>query len=266
MRLRAGMRNQTRSDPAAGGGRAIRGASNEIREMQVVDLNLERLIRARQWRHFPTVHYTEKKKKPRELIQAVPAPDSELAEDAPANLVHRIRNGSRAAEAQLVANYRKPILELLRYRARDTDLAEDLLQETLLITIRRLRDEGIEEPEKLSSFIHRVAHNLVIAHFRKEARRNTRPDTEFTELLQDDSPSQQEALLEQENAEMVRQLLEELPQPRDREILLRFYVWNQEKQLVCANIGLTSDQFDRVISRARKRFKALVEEKMRDWS
>lgn len=234
--------------------------------MQVVDLNLERLIRARRWSNVPPVRYTETNKKPHELLQAVPASDSEPPEDSPANLVNRIRKGSRAAEAQLVRKYRKPILQLLRYRTRDPDLAEDLLQDTLLYIIERLREKGIEEPEKLSSFIHKVALNKTIAHFRKEARRNTRPDTELTEMLQDDSPSHQEALLEQESAALVRQLLEELPQPRDREILSRFYVRCQDKQLICASLELTSDQFDRVISRARQRFKALVEEKMRDWS
>ena len=132
----------------------------------------------------------------------------------------------------------------------------------MLIILKRLRGEGIAEPGKLAAYIHRVAHNLVISHFRKEARQNTTPDSEVIDLVGDQQPTEQEAFLKREQDQLVARLLEELNQPRDREILQRFYVWNQEKHFVCDAMSLSSDQFDKVVSRARKRFRALVAEKM----
>jgi RNA polymerase sigma-70 factor (ECF subfamily) len=206
------------------------------------------------------LNYTGVNNNSGELFQAVPAPDSHVAEDAPTSLVRRIRSGSREAETQLVQAYQRPILELLRNRARDPDLAQDLLQETFIVVINRLRADGIEQPDKLAAFIHRVAHNLVIGHFRKETRRKTQTDTELVEIQQDQKSEQLEAFLRKEEGQIVRRLLEELKTPRDREILRRFYVWGQEKPLICDALGLDNDQFDRVISRARQRFRVLAEQ------
>jgi RNA polymerase sigma-70 factor (ECF subfamily) len=181
------------------------------------------------------------------------------SDPTPAELVARIRAGDRAAETILVEKYQRPLLEILRHRTADPELAQDLLQDTLTIIIQRLRGEGLEDPEKLVAFMHRTARNLVIAHFRKESRRNTQLDTETVEIQRDPRAGQLETLLAEERGRMVRKLLDELPTPRDREVLLRFYVRGHEKAQVCQLLGLNSGQFDRVISRARKRFRELVE-------
>ncbi len=221
-------------------------------------------LKAQRWRTHEAVGYTGRNKKLGELLQAMPAPESQSDESVPAGLVHRIRSGDLQAEQELVNTYQRSILEILRHRTRDAELAQDLLQETFIVIIRRLRSEGIEQPEKLNAFIHRVAHNLVIAHFRKEARQNTQPDTAIVEMTSDSRVSELESILRQEQSQFIGKLLEELTMKRDREILLRFYVWNQEKPLVCDAMDLSTDQFDKVVSRARQRFRAIVLERLGD--
>jgi RNA polymerase sigma-70 factor (ECF subfamily) len=186
--------------------------------------------------------------------------EMQAATNTPADLVRRIGDGDRRAEETLVKQFQRPLLELLRYRTHDPELAQDLLQDTLTIIIRRLREQGLNDPDKLVAYMHRTAHNLVIAHFRKEARRDTQPNTELVEVQQDPQGGQLAELLLQEEGQLVRDLLEDMRVPRDREVLLRFYVWEQEKALVCQAMGLRADQFDRVVSRARQRFRALLEE------
>lgn len=177
-----------------------------------------------------------------------------LVDTAPADLVRRIGAGDKNAEEQLVKRYQRPIFEILKNRTRDSELAKDLLQETLIIVLQRLRTRGIEQPDKLVAFMHRTAHNLVIGYFRKENRRNTHADTDLVEVQQDRSAADLDLFLREEQAQLVRGLLDELRTPRDREILLRFYVWNQEKPIICDAMDLDGGQFDRVISRARQRF------------
>ena len=108
--------------------------------------------------------------------------------------------------------------------------------------------------------MHRTAHNLVIAHFRKETRRRTQADTELVEIQSNQQAGELEELLKQEEGQLVRGLLDEMRTPRDREILLRFYVWEQDKLIVCQAMELSGDQFDRVVSRARQRFRGLAEQ------
>jgi len=68
-----------------------------------------------------------------------------------------------------------------------------------------------------------------------------------------------ERLIELEHGQSVRRLLDELGVRRDREILHRFYVSSEEKADICEEWGLSSLQFNRVLFRARKRYRALYQ-------
>ena len=56
----------------------------------------------------------------------------------------------------------------------------------------------------------------------------------------------------------MRALLNELGQPRDREILQRFYVQEEDKERICNDLHLDGAHFNRVLFRARERFRELV--------
>ena len=55
----------------------------------------------------------------------------------------------------------------------------------------------------------------------------------------------------------MRQVLDELPVERDRQLLRQFYLRQESKERICADHGLTSLQFNRVLHRARERFREL---------
>ena len=50
-----------------------------------------------------------------------------------------------------------------------------------------------------------------------------------------------------------------MPVKRDREILTRFYVEDQDKDEICTALNLDSLHFNRVLFRARKRFRKILE-------
>ena len=54
--------------------------------------------------------------------------------------------------------------------------------------------------------------------------------------------------------------LAELSVPRDREVLLRYYIGEEESTRICADLEIEGDHFYRVLSRARKRYRLLWEE------
>jgi RNA polymerase sigma-70 factor (ECF subfamily) len=51
----------------------------------------------------------------------------------------------------------------------------------------------------------------------------------------------------------------ELPTARDRQLILRFYLGEEDKARLCADLGIESVHFKRVLFRARQRFKELLE-------
>ena len=54
-------------------------------------------------------------------------------------------------------------------------------------------------------------------------------------------------------------VLAEMTTPRDRELLVRYYLRDEDKAAICRGLGLTEAHFNRVIFRARERFRALLE-------
>jgi RNA polymerase sigma-70 factor (ECF subfamily) len=185
-----------------------------------------------------------------------PRPEPGEAEVA-ADLVRRIAAGNAAAETALVERYSRGLLYLLRRLA--PELADDLHQETFRIVLERLRRRGLDEPAGLAAFLRGTARNLVVAERRKTMRRRTEADDEKLARAVNPGPSQLSAVLLDEEAGAVRALIGELPTDRDRQILLRFYVAEEDKAAICADLRLDSLHFNRVLFRARERFREALE-------
>lgn len=178
--------------------------------------------------------------------------------------MQRVKAGDRAAEAALVERYSKGLLSLMRVRVKDNHLAEDLHQETFRIVIERLRDTGINDPSKLPHFINRTAINLYIGHLRKEDRRKTTANSDLVDSQLDTGLTPIQKVMNNQGSRLVGELLGELATPRDQEILKRFYIFEETKESICASLDLSPAHFNRVISRARKRFQSIIETKAPD--
>ena len=97
-------------------------------------------------------------------------------------LSRRIREGDVSAESELIRQFEPGLRVLLRRRTGgDHGLLQDLVQETLLVVIQRLRGAGIEDPQKLAAFAAQTARNLAIASLRKAERQKTDVDTDATD-------------------------------------------------------------------------------------
>jgi RNA polymerase sigma-70 factor (ECF subfamily) len=177
-------------------------------------------------------------------------------------LAARIESGDRRAEAELVLAFSRSVRAVLRRRAASPELVDDLQQDTFRILLERLRKGALSDESKLSHYVHRTAVNVWIDYARKESRRQTLTNQDYAFEVADDAPLPLEVLLRREEVGVVRELIRELGLARDRDILLRSYLLQQDKQVVCAEMGLKPEQFDRVIHRARNRFRALIEDKI----
>jgi RNA polymerase sigma-70 factor (ECF subfamily) len=181
-------------------------------------------------------------------------PEREIA----ALLVRQIGQGVRAAEEALVKRYGAGLLYLLKRRTRDPHLALDIRQDTLRVVIEKLRGGPIAQPEQLAAYLRGVALNLCTAQRRKDFRRATTTDSEAIEAAADERAGPADHLSGEQVKRAVRQLLDELPTPRDRDILTRVYLLEQDKDAVCAALDIDSVHFNRVLFRAKQRFRELI--------
>ena len=89
-------------------------------------------------------------------------------EDVPPEvLVAEIGRGNAQAESLFYRRYINGLIMMLEQRTRDRARAEDLAQDAMITVLERLRGEGIDHPERLTSFIHQTAKYQFIGWLRK---------------------------------------------------------------------------------------------------
>jgi RNA polymerase sigma-70 factor, ECF subfamily len=171
-----------------------------------------------------------------------------------AALVARIGRGDRVAETELIRRYSRAVTFILSRRCADSERVRDVHQETFITVIESLRRSGVNTPEALSAFIQATAVNLLIAEGRRDARRKTDTDIDALMARADTSPGPPEKVDQANEARLVREVIAELPVPRDRLILHRYYIEDRDKDEICQELGISHLHFHRVLFRARQRF------------
>lgn len=195
----------------------------------------------------------------RDASGAAEMPDGDVAA-----LVRRIQEGDSAAESELVDRFSHGLLLMLRRLVQNLALADDLHQETLALVLAKIRRGEVREPERLAGFIRSTARNLFIADRRKEARYRALEEGEEEGLpavpsLAGREPAPLERVLAEEEARQVQRLLAELRFDRDRQLLLRFYLSDDSKEEICADLEIEPQRFNKVLFHARERLRELWE-------
>lgn len=176
---------------------------------------------------------------------------------AESDLVARIAEGDRNAETEFVRAYERGVRALVRRHCRPGDpIVDDLAQEVLSRVLERLRAGAIRDAAALPAYVQATIVYTTSAEYR--SRRQTEPESTIDELPSDDNPS--ERVSSNQLSTLLRTLLEQLPVARDREILARFYLDEQDKDDVCRQLGIDAAHFHRVVFRARERFRHLLDQ------
>jgi RNA polymerase sigma-70 factor (ECF subfamily) len=179
------------------------------------------------------------------------------ATGAEPDIVARIAGGDRTAESEFVRRFERGVRALVRRHCRPGDpIVDDLVQDVLTGVIERLRAGAIRDSGALAGYVQAAAVYATTAEYRR--RRPTQSDATIENLADSDTPT---ARLEAtQMSTMLRTLLAEMPVARDREILARFYLDEQDKDDVCRVLDIDPAHFHRVVFRARERFRTLLEQ------
>ena len=185
----------------------------------------------------------------------VPPPPSD------SDLAARVARGDRQAETTFVRRYERAVTLVLQQQRLQPDKVHDLAQETFIVVIGRMRDNGIHDPDRIGGFLRQTAINLATGELRKQVRQRTDTDNDSIEFMVDQGLGPPDNLELAQLAAMIDQLMRELPRERDRVLLRRFLVLQEDKAALCAMYSLTSEHFDRVLHRARLRLRELLDER-----
>ena len=188
--------------------------------------------------------------------------DERLKEEAQAaaRIVQGVLEGNVSAETELVERYSRGLRFLLIRKSGDEERARDLLQETFLIAFRKLREKPLDQPERLAGYLKGIADNVARSGGRKRNREPLPMTAEAIAAIPVDDIRPFQSISSEQTHAAIQELLDSMPVERDREVLRRYYIYDQDKPAICRALGLDSLHFNRVLHRAKGRFRKILEE------
>jgi DNA-directed RNA polymerase specialized sigma24 family protein len=150
---------------------------------------------------------------------------------------------------RLIAQEYPGLRLLVAHRAGDPQLGADLLHDAICIALEKSQQGQLRRPEQMAGYVFQVAMNLL-----RNQRRvlGNRPERRAR-------PTELDEVAEAQIAERVKRLLGDLGSARDRRMLVRLYLDEADKDALCREFELAPLQFDKIVHRARKRLRRLLE-------
>jgi RNA polymerase sigma factor (sigma-70 family) len=143
-----------------------------------------------------------------------------------AYLVSQYIKGNEEAFAQLLKRHKSKVYTTIYLIVRDQYIAEDLLQETFIKAINKLRSGSYNEEGKFLPWIVRIAHNLAIDYFRREKRYPTivlEDGSNVFNSLAFSEDSRESIKIKDETHAILRDLIQQLPEAQKEVLLMRHY-------------------------------------------
>ncbi|MFI3286610.1 MAG: sigma-70 family RNA polymerase sigma factor [Rikenellaceae bacterium] len=142
-------------------------------------------------------------------------------------LLKRYQSGEKSAISQLIERHTARVRSYIRMMVKDHDLAEDLFQETFIKTVRVIDEGRYTDNGRFLSWVLRIAHNIVIDHFRSKKSSNTIGETEagydVLGSLKFASEPIEDKIIHQQIADDVRRMVDFLPSEQQEVVRMRYF-------------------------------------------
>lgn len=149
---------------------------------------------------------------------------SKLTDD---QLVASYAKGDNAAFDMLLSRHQEKVHNYILHMVKDEDLAEDIFQETFVKAITTIRQNRYSGDGKFAAWITRIAHNLIIDHFRQAQGISTvsTDNVEANVLNRRDlsEGSIEDDMIESQILSDVKNLVVGLPADQKAVVEMRFY-------------------------------------------
>ncbi|MFO7823365.1 MAG: sigma-70 family RNA polymerase sigma factor [Cyclobacterium sp.] len=142
-------------------------------------------------------------------------------------LISQYRNGSEVAFERLVDKYKAKVYTTILMIVKEQGVAEDLLQDVFVKVVQTLNSDRYNEEGKFQPWLMRIAHNLAIDHFRKMRRYPTvvmEDGSNVFNTMHFAEQNVEDMKVRDETYELVRQLIDELPESQKQVLIMRHYM------------------------------------------
>ena len=141
-------------------------------------------------------------------------------------LVSNYISGDEKSLEILIKRHKQRIYSFIYSKVYNRDLTEDIFQDTFIKVIKTLKLGNYNEEGKFISWVMRIAHNLVIDHFRKNKRipkfENSYDFDIFSVLKNSDIDIENQMIKDQIHSE-VKKIIDFLPDDQKEVLVYRYY-------------------------------------------
>jgi RNA polymerase sigma-70 factor (ECF subfamily) len=141
-------------------------------------------------------------------------------------LVKNYVAGDETALATLINRHQSKIYGFIFSKISDRDLTDDIFQDTFIKVIKTLKSNSYNEEGKFLPWVMRIAHNLIIDHFRKNKKMPMFRETEefsIFSIMTDQSLTVENRMISDQVEKDLKKLIEELPQDQKEVLVMRIY-------------------------------------------
>lgn len=141
-------------------------------------------------------------------------------------LVSNYVSGDEKALEVLINRHNQRISSFIYSKVLDRDITEDIFQDTFIKVIKTLKKGSYNEEGKFLPWVMRIAHNLIIDHFRKNKRMpkfEGSDDFNIFSVIKDDKLNAEKQLIKNQIDSDLSLLIEELPDDQKEVLIMRIY-------------------------------------------
>jgi RNA polymerase sigma-70 factor (ECF subfamily) len=134
--------------------------------------------------------------------------------------------GDESALATLIRRHESKIYGFIYSKIPDRDVSNDVFQDTFIKVIKTLKTSSYNEEGKFLPWVMRIAHNLIIDHFRKAKKMPLFRETEefsIFSIMSDDSLTIENQIIADQVEVDIRRLIEGLPADQKEVLIMRMY-------------------------------------------
>lgn len=141
-------------------------------------------------------------------------------------LVKNYISGDESALSSLINRHQSKIYGFIYSKINDRDLSDDIFQDTFIKVIKTLKSQSYNEEGKFLPWVMRIAHNLVVDHFRKAKKMPYQRETEEYSIfnyMTDNSLNIEGQIISEQVESDLAKLLDELPADQKEVLVMRMY-------------------------------------------
>ena len=141
-------------------------------------------------------------------------------------LVKNYMSGDENALTTLINRHQTKIYSFIYSKISDRDISDDIFQDTFIKVIKTLKSNSYNEEGKFLPWVMRIAHNLVIDHFRRNKKMPMYRETEefsIFSLMTDKSLTIENQMISDQVESDLRKIIEELPEDQKEVLVMRMY-------------------------------------------